>query len=108
MVGATGDKILDQIEAVLPAGCRAKPLAQLPAFAAQHVCHVDHARGEIDDSAAKKAIGAKRREIHLHAFGAAVGLDKDRAGMKPGGKARLPVGGIRLARRARSGTACRS
>ncbi len=97
MVGAIGYKILDQIEAVLPAACRAQPFAQRPAFAAQHVAYVDHACGEIDDSAAKKAIGAERREIHLHAFGAAIGFDKDRAGMKPGGKARLPVGGGGLA-----------
>ena len=30
--------------------------------------------GEIDDGAAKKAIGAKRREIPLHAFGGAVAV----------------------------------
>src|SRR5215207_3457052 len=32
VVGAVSDKILDQIEAVLPKGRRAKPLAQLPAL----------------------------------------------------------------------------
>ena len=74
-----------------------EPLAQLPAFAAQHVADVDHALGEIDDGAAKEAIGAERREIHLHAFSAAVGLDVDRAGIKPGGKTRLPVRRIRIA-----------
>src|SRR5512144_2533172 len=37
VVGAISNKILDQIETVLPTGSRAKPLAQLPAFAAQHV-----------------------------------------------------------------------
>src|SRR5215212_7117446 len=37
VVGAISNKILDQIEAVLPKGRRAKTLAQLPAVAAQHV-----------------------------------------------------------------------
>ena len=77
VTGAPRDKFLDDIEALLPAAGRAEALAQPPAFCAEHVTDLDHARGEVDDGAAEKPESAERREIHLHAFGAAVGLDVD-------------------------------
>ena len=55
VVGATHDKILDDIEAALPASGGAEALAQPRAFAAEHVIDLDHARGEVDDGAAEKA-----------------------------------------------------
>ena len=54
VVGALDDKVLDDIEAALPAIRSAEALAQPRALDAEHVIDFDHARGEIDHGAAEK------------------------------------------------------
>src|ERR1700676_2778261 len=94
--GATQDEILEDVEAVLPAAGSAQALAQPRALLAEHVTDLDHAGGEVDDGAAEKTISTERRKIHLHAFGAAVGLDVHGSDMKSRGEAALLFGCIRF------------
>ena len=73
-------------------------IARALVVAAQYIAKIDHAPGELGNGAAEEAIGAKRREIHLHGFGAAVGLDVNGSGMQSGRETQLTVGWSRLTR----------
>ncbi len=81
------NECLDQIEAASPVGLVCEPFAQRKTVDAGQIGEIDHPVGQFGHRQAEKSPSPQRCEVDLDAIRAAKGLDDDRSGIEPGGKA---------------------